>query len=113
MHSQVKSRIALEKEILSMIVADALAQGYKITIDNGGDEDSPFMADFETVMAETMHTDQEALHFYDAQDVYRGSVILVYGNDGFDVIHDYSNNAETCRILTRAEAFALAYSEAA
>jgi hypothetical protein len=105
--SYVKHRQAIEKKIVSIIVTDALAQGYTVAIDNGGDEPTDKMSDFKTIMAETMHTDEEALRFFDRNGVYIGSVFLVYGNDGFDAIADYSARDEIVKILGRAEAFAM------
>jgi len=104
--SFVKHRIALERRIVGMIVQDAIAQGYTVAIDNGGDEPSEQMSDPAIIMSEALATDEEALRFFNSLGVYVGSVFLVYGNDGFDVIADHTDNKETRAIIRRAEAYA-------
>lgn len=104
----VKSRISIEKTIVSLIVTGAIENGCKVSVDNGSDPAVlDVLGDYEEIMKEVMHTDEEMLRFYkDGNRV--GSVFLVYGNDdGYDVICDSSDNEITNRILTRAEAFAL------
>lgn len=39
-------------------------------------------------------TDDEYLHVYRVDKTYLGRVWLVYGNDGWDVISDYTVNLE-------------------
>lgn len=105
----LRSRIAIEKKIVSMIVSDAIEQGCKVAVNNG-DEDSPIFGDYADIMRETMHTDEEALIFY-KEGKRVGMVFLVYGNDGFDAVCDHTDNLITNRILTRAEAYAMSECE--
>jgi hypothetical protein len=106
----VKSRIAVERTIVSMIVTDAIEQGCKIAIHYDDGEASPVLGDYAEIMREVMAADEEILRFYKEGD-YVGSVFLVYGNDGWDAICDHSANYITTQILTRAEAFALSQCE--
>lgn len=107
----VKSRIAIERNIVSLIVSDAIEQGYEVSIDNGDDlEVIPVLGDYEEIMKEVMHTDAEAIRFHkDGKRV--GMVFLVYGNDGWDAINDHTDNLITQRIIKRAEAYALSECE--
>lgn len=103
----VKSRIAIEKTIVSMIIEDAFAQGYKVAVDNGGDDEVPFIVDnYDEAMKEVMHTDEEVIRFHDGTR-WVGAVYLVYGNDGWDAISDHTDNTITHRIIKRAEAYSL------
>ena len=102
--SLVKHRIALERKIVGMIIADALAQGYQVEANNGGD-DPIISTNAETLLSEVMATDEASLAFW-AGDRCAGSVYLVYGNDGYDVIADHTDNKETRAIIRRAEAYA-------
>lgn len=101
--SFVKHRQALERRIVGMIAEDAIAQGYEVQVNNG--EDDFIFNNLAEVMTEIMATDEESLAFYkDGKCV--GSVWLVYGNDGFDVMADHTDNKETRAIIRRAEAYA-------
>jgi len=109
MNPSVKHRMAIEQKIVSLIVADAIEQGYSVRIDNG-DEEYFMSQDYDEVMRNALATDEEVLGFYkDGNRV--GSVWLVYGNDGWDAICDHTDNTMTHRILSRAEAYALAEEE--
>lgn len=102
--SYVKHRIALERRIVGLIVTDALAQGYQVEANNGGD-DPIISTNAKAIMSEAMATDEASLAFW-AGDRCVGSVLLVYGNDGFDVIADRHVNSEMDAICARAEAYA-------
>lgn len=107
----IKSRIAIERNIVSLIVTGAIEHGCKVSIDNGSDPDViPVLGDYAEIMREVMHTDEEMIRFHkDGERV--GAVFLVYGNDGWDAICDHTDNTITNRILTRAEAYALSECE--
>ena len=105
----IRSRIAIEKNIVSIIVSDAIEQGCKVAVNNG-DEDSPILGDYADIMKEVLHTDEEALIFY-KEGKRVGTVYMVYGNDGWDAIADHTDNLITNRILTRAEAYAMSECE--
>ena len=87
-------RRIVEREIAAALIADGLAAGYAIAVNNGGDEDElPPSTDAEAILAAMFATDDEHLHFY--KDGKRaGWVWFVYGNDGWDVISDYSTRLE-------------------
>jgi hypothetical protein len=89
-----KRRIALEKQIARAVVKDALAAGYALGIDNGGDEaELENCSEFKKVVDEMFATDDEYLLFYkDGKRV--GWVRFVYGNEGWDVMADWTVNIE-------------------
>jgi hypothetical protein len=69
---EVRLRIAVEKQIVIKTVTDLLAAGYKLNVDDG---------------------DDDYLHVYQGKK-HIGWVRFVYGNDGWDVISDYTCNLE-------------------
>ena len=102
----------VETEIVSQFVRDALAAGYRlaVSLDRGYDVDEMLLGstDSEKIMAEAFAGDE--CHIFiqpadgptveDGQVVSKGWVYLVLGNDGWDVISDYSTNIEP--LLTNA-----------
>jgi hypothetical protein len=103
----VAMRQEVERKIASKVITDALAAGYALTIDNGGDNEefSP-TTDKDKILSEMFATDDEKLIFYkDGKCV--GFVYFVYGNDGPDVVNDYTMNLEP--IMAGANALADTY----
>lgn len=89
-----KRRIALEKTIARRVVKDALAAGYALGIENGGDSfELENCAEFKKVVAEMFATDEEYLLFYKLEKRV-GWVRFVYGNEGWDVMADWTVNIE-------------------
>ena len=103
----VKTRQKIERQIAAQVVKDALTAGYEIRIDNGGDEMEPRTEQTqEAILADMFATDEEHLFFFkDGKKI--GWVFFVYGNDGFDVISDYTTNLES--MLTKAHEVAAEY----
>lgn len=90
----IEKRRQIERRIARRVVKDGLAAGYKIGVDNGGDEfELPPSGNGTAILNAMFATDEEYLVFYmDGERV--GSVYFVYGNDGWDVITDYSTCLE-------------------
>lgn len=94
-----KRRIEVEEKIAKRCVRDLLKAGYSLAIDNGGDdnESTPPMRSFKAVMAAMSDTDDEYLFVFNSHQKSKkpfGWVRFVYGNDGWDVISDYTTNLE-------------------
>ena len=88
---EVAARQAVERQIVERVVDDALAAGFLLSVDNGGyDFEILLSSDRTAVLAEMFATDEEYLYLYRKNQQYAGSVYLVYGNDGWDVICDHS-----------------------
>lgn len=91
------TRINIERDIVLRTVAALLAAGYELNIDNGGDEyELPnFTLDAALLTQHLMETDDEYLMVATkGEDNVKGWVRFVYGNDGYDVISDYTTNLE-------------------
>lgn len=97
----IKRRIRVEDAIARAVVVDLLNAGYAVSVDNGGDEfEIACSRDADAIMAEMNATDSEHLYVHalidGKYDKKRscGWVFLVYGNDGWDVVNDYTTNLE-------------------
>ena len=109
-NDEVKKRQTIEVAIVKRVVKDALAAGYSLSVDDGGDEyaikDS---TDEKAVLDALINTDEDRLILKRAD--HRGVVLFVYGNDGWDVINDYSVRLED--VLAGANQLAEKYEEKA
>jgi hypothetical protein len=102
----VRKRQKLEIRIVTRVVKDALAAGYVLDVDNGGDElEVTGATTLKATLAALMNTDDEYLILRHPEG--RGGWIrLVYGNDGWDVICDYSGVDHIEAVLAGANALA-------
>ena len=90
----VAKRQRIERLIVSTVVKSALAYKWLISINTGGETILKRCDDCDSIMNSIMSVDDEQLIFYDITGVRKGWIRLVYGNDGFDVIADYSSPIE-------------------
>lgn len=107
----VCQRMVVEQEIAAMTVDALLAAGYLLNVRNGGDtpELSAPTTDRQAVLDIMFATDDEFLvTFKPGRDLTiddrpDGWVRFVYGNDGYDLISDYTTNLEA--VLAPVNAF--------
>lgn len=102
---QTCQRIAVEQDIVTRTVDALLAAGYALTTDEG---DHRFYGpcapsrDRATILSTLREVDDEHLGVFDSAEANvtplivqpLGWVRFVYGNDGYDVISDYTTNLE-------------------
>jgi hypothetical protein len=102
--------IFIERLIAASAIMELLAAGYAITVNDGEDDvliDSLDPAAIERAMRST---DEDKLYVRPAAEcartpdarVFTGWVYFVYGNDGPDVINDYTTNLEAYLVKTNA-----------
>lgn len=92
----VKARQNIEWRIARRIVRDALAAGYTISVNDGEETTLECSSSERAIMAALMTTDEDRLLIHRAGEAERfGWVHLVYGNDGYDVVNDYTTNLKT------------------
>jgi hypothetical protein len=92
--ASVRPRIMVERAIARAVVDAALASDYG---ENGGDADDYVGNDRKKILGAMFATDDEKLNIYRGEyagKVYAGFVHFVYGNDGWDVISNYSLKLE-------------------
>lgn len=104
----LKTRIKIEKAIVKAIVTNAIELGYTVSVYDGEEWCLRRSDDVKTIIAATFSTDLDCLCFREKTDEAKrvGTVQLVYGNDGFDVISDYTSNDTMETILSKANALA-------
>jgi hypothetical protein len=94
-------RQIVEREICTEIVKSLLRAGFSISVDNGDNNGEDFeiaRSHSKTAVLKAMfQTDDEHLYVYNRSPHAAGAfgwVRFVYGNDGWDVLSDYSVNLE-------------------
>lgn len=91
-----------EKAIVKAAIKDMLDAGCKLSVDDG--DDDYFITnstDAEAVLAEMFSMDTDKL-YVTKPDGSNGTLLFVYGNDGYDVLADYSIALEPFMTLTKA-----------
>lgn len=86
-------RMGIEQQIIRRAVTDILGKGYKISLYDGGDFTVKRSTDLNLILNATQTTDRDMLKVYEGDSLI-GTIILIYGNDGHDVIADYSLSLE-------------------
>ena len=94
----VRRRHNVEKRIVKRVVADLLAAGYELAVYDG-EEWYKRTTDPAKLHKQLMETDEDRLFVYKVPGPHGkwdwfGWVFFVYGNDGNDVISDYTVNLE-------------------
>lgn len=87
----VRHRMAVERRIVLALIDQALAEGYELSV-NDGEEQHPWTTDRAAVVADIMNTDEDRLYL--RKNHQTAWVFLVYGNEGWTVICDYSTSLE-------------------
>ena len=98
-----------ETAIIRTLVEDALDRGYVVRHNDGEDwtalasltEHTTKEKETKAIMDEIRATDEESLHFWGPNGKI-GSVLLVYGNDGYDVIADHTATDEMDELVSGA-----------
>lgn len=90
----------LETRIIKQVIKDLLAVPYTITVWDGEEETLSYSSDPALIFKAMRTTDGDHLFVYSKSDrvnaVYKGMgwVCLVYGNDPWEIISDYTTNLE-------------------
>ena len=101
-----QTRIKIEKAIAKKIVDSAIANGYKVSVWDGEEWACRFETDKSNIMPSLFHTDIEYVYIDDNNCQTIGSICLVYGNDGYDVVADHTDSSLIAEILESANAYA-------
>lgn len=89
----VQMRIEVEKKVIRAFVDAAIADGCKISVNDGEETVLKHSTDVAAIEAAMMSTDEDRL-FISKDGKKFGWVRCIYGNDGWDVISDYTTNLE-------------------
>ena len=97
------SRQDIERAIASQCINDLHNAGYNITVNDGEDDVVENSLDHNEVLDAMFSTDEDYLIvFLPGQAIRSGWVRFIYGNDGWDVINDYTVNLEGALATTIA-----------
>jgi hypothetical protein len=101
----VVARKAIEKRVITEAIDQLLAAGFSLGVNDGEETTLKHSVNKKHVLRALFTTDEDYLLVYlSITGRQIGWVRLVYGNDGWDVINDYTTNLEPQ--LASAEALA-------
>ena len=87
-------RALAERDIITRAINGLLAHGFRLSVYDGWDETEP-TRDAQTVANALWTTDEDWLHVWAGDEDQRvGWVRLVYSNESYDVISDYTTNLD-------------------
>lgn len=88
-------RQAIERKIAEMTAQLLIGAGYQVTVKDGEELVLEKSTDVAAILEAMFSTDEDYLIAYlpDAS-AHSGWVRFIYGNDGYDVINDYTTNLE-------------------
>lgn len=94
--SQTARRIETERKMVSALVRHALANAMTVSVYDGMEWTLEKSTSYEAIFDALFTTDMDVIELCAAADGKRiGSFQLIYGNDGYDVIADYTVNDTT------------------
>ena len=96
----------IEKKIAKKFVEDTLAKGFSISVNDGEETTVKRSTNRDEILGAMRTTDEDILLIHQGSDSHLGFVYFVYGNDGTDVISDYTANGTTQACVAGAEALA-------
>lgn len=91
----VAHRLTVEGRIVSKLIKHGLASGYAVSVCDGEEWVVKQSTDYAKLIAACASTDEDRIRFWSlgADDHHKiGTVTLIYGNCGYDVISDYSSD---------------------
>lgn len=90
MSKEIATRVAVEGRIARKVIKIALQQSCLISVHDGEEITVRKSKDAKAIEAAMFTTDEDFLIIHDKDGKRIGQINFVYGNDGWDVISDYS-----------------------
>ena len=95
MTPSVKRRIAVEMRIARALIESALDAGYSVTVNDSEEDTLHESTSLEAILGAMFTSDMDRLFLFEKDSrTWYGWVLFIYGNDGWDVISDYTCNLE-------------------
>lgn len=91
-----------ERAIAERLVADCIAQGYELSVCDGEEWTVKRSTDAKQVMDALFSTGEDFLRLFKGVEKI-GQFTLISGNDGWDLIADWSYTEETAELMRRAQ----------
>lgn len=101
MTMSVKVRQQIERSIATTFVRSVLAAGYTMTVDYGDGESEPLSTE-KAALAAMFLGDDDRVYIYRGKHCI-GWAWFVYGNDGWDVLSDYTVNLDDLKLMAETE----------
>lgn len=93
----------MQTAIITKTVEDLINAGFYLAVFDSEEITTPITKNKEVIINALQTTDEDVLYCYSSPDTGRnGFVMFVYGNDGYDVICDYSTNLESALTAVNA-----------
>jgi hypothetical protein len=90
-----EKRIAIERRIAKAVAKDLIAAGFQVTVNDGEEDVLERSTNVLAILGAMFSTDWDYLRVYlPGKRPVQGYVHIVYGNDGYDVVSDYTTNLE-------------------
>jgi hypothetical protein len=91
----VRIRQRVERSIARKVIGALLRAGYTISVNDGEETTLKCSSQRREIFAAMFTTDEDRLLVHaDGEEDSFGWVRFIYGNDGWDVINDYTTNLE-------------------
>ncbi|ENU1229103.1 MULTISPECIES: hypothetical protein [Enterobacterales] len=94
----IQERQIVEHRIVETAAQGLVDAGFGIAVYDGEELVTEVTHDVSSIMEAMFSTDEEFIYAYDSNGKHVGWVHLVYGNSGWDVISDNTNNLEDALI---------------
>lgn len=92
-------RIRTEGKIARKLVSELLARGFSVSVNDGEEWTVNRSTDKAEIVGALFSTDEDIIRGFRADGQTIGMAYLVYGNDGYDVVNDYSTGKEMEQIM--------------
>jgi hypothetical protein len=102
----ISTRQMIEKGIAKRVVRAAIAAGYTVSLWDGGEYTVKRSSKLSEIVGAMFTVDEESLEIRDAEGGLIGTVWMVYGNDGFDAINDFTATETMEKLLRDADEYA-------
>ena len=101
----VARRIRVEQKIARKLIDIVLAKGYNISVNDGEEWVLLRSQSVKAICDAMMTTDEDKWQIRRTDQMPVGKVWFVYGNDGYDVVSDYSDNPDMEEIMAELKVY--------
>lgn len=105
--ASVRWRIDIERRICRKMIRTLRRDGYRLRVNSGEEWETRADANENELMRALFNLDDAWLVVRDRDNKKCGWIRLIFGNDGYDVVNDYTTNLETvlAPVFAYADAF--------
>lgn len=93
-HLSYENRVKVENTIIRVALRAGLDLGWSVSVESYGEDEVTKSRKITEIVKALRATDYDNVKFYDASGTYQGTMVLVHGNDPWEIISDYSISIE-------------------